>query len=75
MEHFQLWNNAQKALAIDAANFTDETLIPYAEKCVWKKSFHGKQCIGWRKRAGLGRKYRLPMVDGRKNGELQEPVY
>lgn len=39
MEHFQWWNNAQKALAIDAANFTDETLIPYAEKCVWKKKF------------------------------------
>jgi hypothetical protein len=46
MDYFQWWNESQKELADEAKKFTDETLIPYAERCAWKKQFPWKS-VQW----------------------------
>jgi len=39
MEYYPWWNEAQRKLADDAKKFTDEVLIPLAERACWERKF------------------------------------
>lgn len=39
MEHYLWWKESQKKLAEEAKQFTEEVLIPIAERCAWEKKY------------------------------------
>ncbi|MBU2547148.1 MAG: acyl-CoA dehydrogenase family protein, partial [Proteobacteria bacterium] len=39
MQDFPWWNDSQRALMAEARQFTDEILMPLAEKSVFKKAY------------------------------------
>ena len=39
MQDYPWWNDSQRELMADARKYTDEVLIPIAEKCIYKKEY------------------------------------